>query len=78
VTPGLTAERLQRVVDCYVARNAAVGNDMPEMAYCSLEPRGAQAAVRSVGNGFAVDEHADDAPTAAEIWTRAPQISPAG
>jgi hypothetical protein len=75
-TPGLTSEWLQRIIDCHVARNAAVGHDMPEMAYCPLVPRGAQATVRSVGDGFAVDVRADDAETAAEIWRRAQQLSP--
>lgn len=76
-TPGLTVEWLQRIVDCHLARNAAVGHDMPEMAYCPLVPRGVQANVRSVGDGFAVDVRADDAETAEEIWRRAQQISPA-
>lgn len=76
-TPGLTAEWLQRVIECHVARNSAVGHDMPEMAYCPLVPRGAHATVRSVGDGFAVDVRADDAQTAAEIWRRAQQITPA-
>lgn len=76
-TPGLTVEWLQRIVDCHLARNSAVGHDMPEMAYCPLVPRGAQATVRSVGDGFAVDVRADDAETAAEIWRRAQQISTA-
>jgi hypothetical protein len=75
-TPGLTVEWLQRIVDCHLARNSAVGHDMPEMAYCPLVPRGAQAKVRSVGDGFAVDVRADDAETAEEIWRRAQQISP--
>jgi acetylornithine deacetylase/succinyl-diaminopimelate desuccinylase-like protein len=76
-TPGLTVEWLQRIVDCHLARNSAVGHDMPEMAYCPLVPLGAQATVRSVGDGFAVDVHADDAETAGEIWRRAQQINPA-
>lgn len=75
--PGLTAEWLQRIVDCHLARNAAVGHDMPEMSYCPLVPRGAQAKVHSVGNGFAVDVRSDDSATAAEIWRRAQQITPA-
>jgi hypothetical protein len=74
-TPGLTAEWLQRDIDCHLQRNSAVGNDMPEMAYCPLVPRGAQATVRSVGDGFAVDVHADDTKAAAEIWRRAQQIT---
>lgn len=76
-TPGLTEEWLQRIVNCHLARNAAVGHDVAEMPYCPLVPRGAQATVRSVGDGFAVDVRADDAETANEIWRRAQQISPA-
>ena len=75
--PGLTAEWLQRIVDCHLARNSAVGHDVPEMGYCPLVPRGAKATVRSAGDGFAVDVYADDAATAAEIWRRAQQIKPA-
>jgi len=69
--PGLTAEWLQRVVDCHLARAAAVGHDMPEMPYCPLVPKGAKAKVTSVGNGFAVNVSADDAATIAEIKKRA-------
>lgn len=76
-TPGLTAEWLQRIVDCHVARNAAVGHDMPEMAYCPLVPRSAEARVRSVGDGFAVDVWSDNAESAAEIWQRAQQLTAA-
>ncbi len=75
--PGLTAEWLQRVVDCHLARNAAVGHDMPEMAECPLVPNGAQAKVRSVGDGFAVDVRADEPKAAAEIWRRAQELSAA-
>ena len=69
--PGLTAEWLQRVMDCHVARAAAVGHDMPEMAYCPLVPNGAKANVTSAGNGFAVNVFADDAATIAQIKQRA-------
>ena len=73
--PGLTQEWLQRVVNCHVARNAAVGHDMKDMAYCPLVPRGAQATVRSTGDAFAVDIKADDKEGGAEIWRRAQQLS---
>jgi len=76
-TPGLTAEWLQRIVNCHLARNAAVGHDMPEMPYCPLVPRGAQASVRPVGDGFAVDVHSDDMAAAEEIWRRAKQLATA-
>jgi len=77
--PGLTAEWLQRVVDCHLARNAAIGHDAAssEMAFCPLAPRGAQASVRSVGDGFAVAVRADDDATAKEILRRAESSRPA-
>jgi hypothetical protein len=76
--PGMTAEWLQRVVDCHLARAAAVGHDMPEMSYCPLMPKGVKAKVTSAGNGFAVNLSADDAATVAEIKKRAQALAPAG
>lgn len=76
--PGMTAEWLQRVVDCHLARAAAVGHDMPEMSYCPLMPNGVKAKVTSVGNGFAVNLSADDAATVAEIQKRAQALAPGG
>jgi hypothetical protein len=69
--PGLTAEWLQRVVDCHTARAAAVGHDMPEMSYCPLVLQGAKAKVTSVGNGFAVNVSGSDSVTISEIRKRA-------
>lgn len=73
-TPGLTAEWLQREVDCHLARNAALGHVAPEMPDCPLVPRGVVAHVRSVGNGFAVDVESDDTGTAQEIFARAQRL----
>jgi hypothetical protein len=69
--PGLTAEWLQRVVDCHVARAGSMGHSMPEMTYCPLEPKGVKAKVESTGNGFAVKVSGGDAATIAEIKKRA-------
>lgn len=69
--PGLTAEWLQRVVDCHIARAAAVGHQMPEMSYCPLELKGVKAKVTSTGSGFAVNVSSDDPVTVAEITKRA-------
>ncbi len=60
-----------------VARAAAVGHEMPEMAYCPLELKGAKAKVTSAGNSFAINVSADDAATVAEIEKRSNAISPA-
>jgi hypothetical protein len=69
--PGLTAEWLQRIVDCHVARNNALGNDMPEMSYCPLVPKGITAKVSSTGDGFAVTIESQDPNTAKEVLRRA-------
>jgi hypothetical protein len=52
--PGMTVEWLQRVVDCHLARNAALGHDVPEMSYCPLVPKGVEATVTAARGGFAV------------------------
>ncbi|MCI0570459.1 MAG: hypothetical protein L0Y66_06885 [Myxococcaceae bacterium] len=76
--PGMTAEWLQRVVDCHLARNAALGHVVPEMPDCPLVPKGVQAQVRSTGSGFAVEIRSDDPATAREILSRAQRLLPAG
>jgi hypothetical protein len=69
--PGMTAEWLQRVVDCHIARASAAGHEMPEMSYCPLELKGVKAKVASTGSGFAVNVSSDDSATVAEIQKRA-------
>ena len=74
--PGMTAEWLQRLVDCHMARAAAVGHDMPEMAYCPLVLKGIAAKVTSTGNGFAVNVSSDDPATVREIQKRVGLVAP--
>jgi hypothetical protein len=76
--PMLTGEWLQRVVDCHVARNNALGNDMPEMAYCPLEPKGITAKVSSAGGGFAVTIESQDPNTAQEVLRRSQALKNPG
>ena len=71
---GMTAEWLQRVVDCHLARNAALGHEVPEMAYCPLVPKGVQARVTSTGSGFDVSIRADNDATAREVLARAQRL----
>jgi hypothetical protein len=68
--PGMTAEWLQRLVNCHLARAAAVGFSMPEMSYCPLMLKGVSATVSSAGAGFAITVTSKDPATAAEIWRR--------
>jgi hypothetical protein len=74
--PGMTAQWLQRVVDCHLARNSALGHDVPEMAYCPLVPKGASATVKPTQTGFAVEIHGDTQDAALEIWRRAQALGP--
>jgi hypothetical protein len=68
--PGMTAEWLQRVVDCHLARNASVGFDMPEMTYCPLTIKSVRAKVSSMGSGFAITVESDDPAAAKEVLRR--------
>jgi hypothetical protein len=68
--PGMTAEWLQRLVNCHLARAAAVGFAMPEMSYCPLMLKGVTATTSSVGDGFAITVTSTDPATATEIWRR--------
>lgn len=76
--PGMTAEWLQRLVECHQARAAALGFRMEGMEYCPLNVKNVTATVQSVGNGFAVRLEADDAETAAEVLKRAKALQAEG
>lgn len=73
--PGMTAEWLQRVVSCHLARNAVIDDAAQEMAYCPLAVRHAAASVRSAGNGFAVDITSTDDQSVKEIVARAGRLT---
>jgi hypothetical protein len=68
--PGLTKEWLQRLVDCHLARIAALGHDVPEMPKCPLIPRDVSARVSSSDGGFTVDIKSWDEESAREVWRR--------
>lgn len=72
--PGLTAEWLQRAIDCHLARNAALGHEVPEMPNCPLVPKGVTARVVSSGARFAVQIKADEPATAREVLERARRV----
>ena len=69
--PGMTAQWLQRLVDCHLARNAALGHEVPEMPYCPLVPKGVDATVTATSTGFAVAVGSENFDTASEVVRRA-------
>jgi len=74
---GLTAQWLQRVVNCHLARNATLGHHEADMPDCPLVPRGVSASVVSTAEGFEVDIKATDRTTAEDVLTRAKALVPA-
>ena len=76
--PGMTVEWLQRLVDCHLARNAAIGHEAAsaEMSSCPLTLRGVQASVKSVGDGFAISMRSEDLNTSKELLRRAKALMP--
>jgi hypothetical protein len=73
---GVTAEWLQRVVDCHVARNALGEGKAAAMRDCPLAVTGISAVVRSTGTGFAVEIAANDPGSGAaeEVLRRASKL----
>jgi hypothetical protein len=74
---GLTVQTLQRIVDCHLARNAALGREQGEASGCPLNVKGATAKVRAVEGSLVVDVTATDAGAALEITKRARALAPA-
>lgn len=74
--PGLTSEWLQRIVDCHIARSAALGHDVPTMPDCPLVPKGASATVHSTGTGFTVEIRSSENEAASDILARARRLVP--
>lgn len=69
--PGLTVEKLQHIVDCHLARNAALGHDVPEMPLCPLVPRDVNASVKATDQGLRVEITSSDDAVGREVLHRA-------
>ncbi len=68
--PGMSAEWLQRAVDCHIARNVALGHNVPEMKYCPLVPNGVSAKVTQTPGGFAVAITSSDTDAVPDVVQR--------
>ena len=74
--PNLTADELQHIIDCHIARNDALGHSSPEMLYCPLVPRDVTAKVKKTSEGFEVEIRSTDAESAREVLHRAELLAP--
>ena len=72
--PGLTQERLQRIVNCHLAENAVLGHVSPSEPDCPLVPAGVVATVRSSTDRFAVDVKGDSPSVVSEIRARTQRL----
>lgn len=69
---GLSVAHLQRIIDCHLARNASLGNNVEGMEYCPLVPPGVHAVVDKDAKGrLSVVLSAETEPSRAEIRKRA-------
>lgn len=73
--PGLTRQLLQRIINCHLARNAALGYQQEDAQDQPLALKGVEAEVHSLPDGFAVEIRARDRATAKEIWRRAQALA---
>ena len=71
--PGLDAANLERLIDCHLARNAALGHEVPEMDDCPLVPPGVDAKVTQRGGEVSVTITTDE-PHFAEVFARAQRL----
>ena len=69
--PGMTAQWLNRIIDCHVAADNALGPQSAESADWPLVPVGASARATPTDTGFAVAIQSNDSTEAQEILRRA-------
>jgi hypothetical protein len=68
---GLTADWLEHLVECHLARDEVIGPDGPDTKECPLAVRGASAHVAVDGAGYLVEVRSNDIDASAEIVRRA-------
>lgn len=69
---GMTSSRLEKLVNCQLARNACLDNAAAEMAYCPLVLKNVKATVTPAADGlFGIAVRSDDPTIAQEVLKRA-------
>lgn len=72
--PGLSAQSLQRIVDCHIAHHAVLGPELPEASRCPLMLPGVVATVTNPAGMLAIAMRSDNQSTAHELGRRAAEL----
>ena len=73
---GMTSPRMEKLVNCQLARNACLENNAQEMAYCPLVLKNVKATVSAAGDGlFAISVRSEDPNIAQEILKRSQALT---
>jgi hypothetical protein len=73
---GMTSPRMEKLVNCQLARNACLENSAQEMAYCPLVLKNVKATVSPAGDGlFAISVRSEDPNIAQEILKRSQALT---
>lgn len=73
---GMTSQRLEKLVNCQLARNACLENSAEEMAYCPLVLKNVKATVAPGGDGlFVITVRSDDPAIAQEVLKRSEALT---
>ena len=73
---GLSADWLDHLVECHLARDEVIGPDGPDTKDSPLAVEGAHVHVGADGTGYFVEVRSDDASAASEIARRAQALRP--
>lgn len=73
---GLTADWLEHLVECHLARDEVIGPDAPDTKDSPLAVHGATAHVAADAEGYVVEVRSDDSSGAEEIARRARALHP--
>ncbi len=71
VIHGLSRASLQKIVDCHIAQADELGHEVPEEAFCPLNPPDVRAVVKDALDGFVIEVTSTDPDAGREVLRRA-------
>ncbi len=74
--PGMTVDQLRQIVECHLARDNALGTELPDVSIGLMATPGTQVSVAQTADGFAVSLWSDDPVGAQELLRKANLLAP--